>query len=151
MERFDRASANALTGLAESAPSPKTNGHSHANDVQVKRGVKKEDSQISNGASTPVRSEEDEGEDKPPKKKAKRKQDDDAKLAAKLQAEENARTRSTRGGATKKNSGVKKSAPKKRKSAAKIKKADDSDVELGSDGEPKEVVRKGGFHVSLYN
>jgi len=147
MERFDRASANALAGPAQTAPPPKTNGHSHANDVQVKREVKREESQISNGASTPVKEEEeDEDEDKPPKKKAKRKQDDDAKLAAKLQAEENARTRSTRGGATKKNTGVKKSAPKKRKSAAKIKKADDSDVELGSDGEPKEIVRKGGFH-----
>lgn len=42
-----------------------------------------------------------------------------------------------------------KTTAKRKKSAAKIKAADDSDMELNSDGEKKVVERKGGFHVSL--
>lgn len=134
MARFDRASALAESIFLRADPK---------DTHQVKTEVKREESQ--NSAETEVKGESDE-DDSPPKKKVKRKQDDDAKLAAKLQAQENTRIRSTRGAATKK-SVVKKSTPRKKKSAVKVKKADDSDVELNSDGEPKEVVRKGGFHV----
>jgi hypothetical protein len=136
MERFDEASKD--TPEASTSPSA-TNGHS-------KTEVSDEDSQN----SSPKRElGESDGDTSPPKKKAKReKQDDDAKLAAKLQAQENSRTRSTRGAGTKRGAAVKKSTPKKKKSSAKVKATDDSDVELNSDGEPKEVVRKGGFHVS---
>jgi chromatin remodeling complex protein RSC6 len=93
----------------------------------------------------------DSDEISPPKKKRKQtsKPDSDAKLAAMLQAQENSRTRSTRGGGSKK---VIKKTPKKprKKSEKKVKAEDDSEVEVGSDGEVKEKVRKGGFH-KLYH
>ncbi|KAH8815470.1 SWIB/MDM2 domain-containing protein [Xylogone sp. PMI_703] len=91
-------------------------------------------------------SDEEDGQNKDISPKKKRKAEmDDAKLAAMLQAQENNRARPTRGGVNKKAVVMRKKAPKK-KSAAKVKSADDSDLELGSDGEPKEVSRKGGFH-----
>jgi upstream activation factor subunit UAF30 len=66
-----------------------------------------------------------------------------------LQAQENSRTRSTRGGGNKK---VVKKTPKKprKKSEKKVRAEDDSEVEVGSDGEVKEKIRKGGFH-KLYH
>ncbi|KAM3086555.1 hypothetical protein ACMFMG_000686 [Clarireedia jacksonii] len=138
MERFDEASKD--TPEASTSPSA-TNGHSKTED-------KDEDSQNS---SPKHEDGESDGYTSPPKKKAKReKHDDDAKLAAMLQAQENSRTRSTRGGGTKRGAAVKKSTPKKKKSSAKVKATDDSDVELNSDGEPKEVVRKGGFHKQYH-
>jgi hypothetical protein len=79
---------------------------------------------------------------------AAKKEVDDAKLAAMLQAQENSRTRSTRGGVNKKAT-PKKRKPKK-KSEKKVKADDDSEVELNSDGEVKEKPKKGGFHVSLF-
>jgi upstream activation factor subunit UAF30 len=85
----------------------------------------------------------------PPPKKRK-KLDSDAKLAAKLQAEENSRARPSRNGVNKKPVAARKKSTPKKKSAAKIKADDDSDLELNSDGEKKEVVRKGGFHVSQH-
>lgn len=139
LERFDAVS-NSIPGTSASPPA--TNGH-------VNNGyVKNEGSQT----LTPKREPDGSEEDEKPKKKKQPKQDDDAKLAAILQAQEDSRTRSTRGGGTKRSAGVKKSksTPKKKKSSAKVKAADDSDMELGSDGEPKEVVKKGGFHVSRY-
>jgi hypothetical protein len=73
---------------------------------------------------------------------------DDAKLAAMLQAQENSRARSTRGG----NKKVTKKVTKKprKKSEKKVKADDDSELEVGSDGEVKEKVKKGGFH-KLYH
>jgi chromatin remodeling complex protein RSC6 len=67
-----------------------------------------------------------------------------------LQAQENSRvSRSTRGSGNKK---VVKKTPKKprKKSEKKVKAEDDSDIEVGSDGEVKEKVKKGGFH-KLYH
>jgi upstream activation factor subunit UAF30 len=67
-----------------------------------------------------------------------------------LQAQENSRvSRSTRGGGNKK---VVKKTPKKprKKSEKKVRAEDDSEIEVGSDGEVKEKVRKGGFH-KLYH
>lgn len=80
-----------------------------------------------------------------PKKKRKE-EDSDAKLAALLQAEENGRARTTRG-VTKKPIAARKKPVKK--TPAKVKADDGTDVELKSDGEKKEAVRKGGFHVSF--
>jgi len=114
--------------------------------------VKSETPRSSRDTSTPIPSKEEEEEDediKPPKKKRKRaKELDDAKLAAMLQAQENSRARSTRAGVNKKGSAAKKKTLRK-KSEKKVKADDDSDLELGSDGEVKEKVRKGGFHVSI--
>ncbi|KAI9640902.1 hypothetical protein NHQ30_010743 [Ciborinia camelliae] len=134
LERFDEVSKH-TRGVSASPPA--TNGH-------VKNEyVKDEESQ------NPLKRESDasDGDEKPKKRK---KPDNDAKLAALLQAQENSKTRSTRGGGTKRSAGVKKSAPKKKKSSAKVKVADDSDMELGPDGEPKEVVKKGGFHKQYH-
>lgn len=82
------------------------------------------------------------GDEEAPRKKQKREvstEDEDAKLAAKLQAQENnlARTRATRGGTT---------ATKKRKAPRKksAKKVDDSDGE-GSDGAAPKRKAGGGF------
>ena len=69
-----------------------------------------------------------------------------------LQAQENSRARPTRAGVPKKKknaSVVKKKTPRK-KSEKKIKADDDSELEVGSDGEVKEKVKKGGFHVRVY-
>ncbi|KAL8770773.1 MAG: hypothetical protein Q9209_003640 [Squamulea sp. 1 TL-2023] len=82
----------------------------------------------------------------PPKKKRKRTPvDDDAAFAAKLQAEENVRARPTRGGASKKAVPIKKKKTPKKKTAARVGAADDSD--LDTDAAEKKVNRNGGFHV----
>jgi hypothetical protein len=82
-------------------------------------------------------------------------EDADAAFAARLQAEENGRARTTRGGTkggsavgSKKGSPAKQGKSKKRKSKSKAKV--DSGEESDADGEPKEEKeRKGGFHVGL--
>ncbi|KAH7027238.1 DEK C terminal domain-containing protein [Microdochium trichocladiopsis] len=83
----------------------------------------------------------------PPKKKQRKErsvdtEDADAKLAAMLQAEENARSRATRGGGAKSKPVKKKAAPRK-KSAKRVGPDDDSDVD-GSDAPPKRKAG-GGF------
>lgn len=83
----------------------------------------------------------------PPKKKKKIDHDSDAAYAAKLQAQENSRIRSTRGGGPKVTLAKKKKAPKK-KTSTKVKAEDDSDLEgSGSEAKEKKVNRTGGFHV----
>ena len=83
----------------------------------------------------------------PRKKKRKRSpEDEDAAFAAKLQAEENGRARSTRGGGPKKPALVKKKKTPKKKTADRVDAADDSD--LDSEMAEKKVNRSGGFHVS---
>ncbi|KAL9124491.1 MAG: hypothetical protein Q9217_006179 [Psora testacea] len=82
-----------------------------------------------------------------PKKKRKVEHDSDAAYAAKLQAMENSRMRSTRGGGPKKANIVKKKSPKK-KSTGRVKAEDDSDLEgSGSEVKEKKVNRSTGFHV----
>ena len=108
--------------------------------------------------ATKHKSEEDDEDlsevrDSPASKKKKRKveYDSDAAFAAKLQAQENGRIRSTRGGGPKAPAVKKKKSPKK-KTSSKVKAEDDSDLD-GSDGaKEKKVNRSGGFHVysSLY-
>ncbi len=110
---------------------------------ESKNGHKRQASDSSPGA-------DDSEVDKTPPPKKRKQPDSDAKLAAKLQAEENSRARPSRGSVSKKPTVVRKKATPKKKSAAKIKGEDDSDVELNSDGERKDVVRKGGFHVRLH-
>jgi upstream activation factor subunit UAF30 len=83
-----------------------------------------------------------------PKKKHKKRmsvEDADAAYAARLQAEENGRARSTRGGGAKRKPMIKKEK-KKRKSQNRVGSDDDSDAE----GSPKKGVnRNSGFHVNL--
>jgi hypothetical protein len=150
MERFDN--------LSKTTPPASSDDATQNGRPQVNGNVKQEDgtagkastSDSSPGVPTPQTADDDTDADvAPPPKKRKREQDEDAKLAAKLQAEENCRARPSRGSVSKKPVVARKKSTPKKKSAAKIKKDDDSDIELGSDGEPKEKVRKGGFHVSL--
>lgn len=84
----------------------------------------------------------------PPKKKKKVERDSDAAYAAKLQAQENARTRTTRGGGPKPPPVKKNKKTPKKKTAAKVKAEDDSEID-GSGSDVKEKVRTGGFHASL--
>ena len=154
MERFDYASSStaAVPPPPTSAPESHTNGHS--TPVETKPKSKSETPTSYSATPEPDEDEEDSDVVSPPKKKRKPAKpiDNDAKFAAMLQAQENSRARATRGGndkrriAKKSGTRVKK---EKRKSAAKIKKDDDSDLELGSDGEMREKVKKGGFHVSV--
>lgn len=139
LERFDAANEAAATPPTSTEP----NGHSSpppAKKAKKETKVKKEES------------DENDDEDGPSPKK-KRKKDkgemDDAELAAMLQAQENGRSRATRGGGMKRKAPVKKRAPKK-KSADKIKADEDSELELNSDGEVKEKPKKGGFHKQYH-
>lgn len=92
----------------------------------------------------------------PPKKKVKKSGGlSDAELAARLQAEENSRARTSRsGGVGSGGSGSGKKArstpvkKSKKKSAARITGSDDSDVDTG---EEKPVKRNGAFHVRRPN
>ena len=84
----------------------------------------------------------------PPKKKKKTERDSDAAFAARLQAEENARTRLTRGGGPKAQTVKKNKKTPKKKTSAKVKVDDDSDVD-GSGSDAKGKARNGPFHASL--
>ena len=154
MDRFDHASSSAAVLPLSSAPEPHVNGHSSP----TKPKMKYEPTHVKSETPHTTAAEDDYDDSdvvSPPKKKRKQAipVDDDAKLAAMLQAQENSRARPTRGGNEKKrvvkNPGARIKKEKKKKSANKIKRDDDSDLELDSDGEVKEKVKKGGFHVGL--
>jgi chromatin remodeling complex protein RSC6 len=166
LERFDHAQniSSAPIPTTEASPkpvpaaAPTTNGHAIKTASKVKRESTPSATTSSPSISTPSasvpKSESDSDSEviSPPKKKRKaNKEVDDAKLAAMLQAQENSRARSTRGGGNKKvNKVAKKPRKKREKSAKKIKADDDSEVELGSDGEVKQKEKKGGFHKQYH-
>lgn len=152
MARFDKfmAEKNAVTQVnghpattkQESSESPRAKQEETPPDSIESHKRVSEDDELSDVPNTP-----------PPKKKRKVEHfvDADAAFAAKLQAEENSRARSTRGGANRKNITIKKKkrSPKK-KTSDKIKAEDDSDLQdSGSEVTEKKVNRSGGFHVSL--
>ncbi|KAI9850562.1 MAG: hypothetical protein M1838_005412 [Thelocarpon superellum] len=158
MARFDKFNAekNQTTPSLshESASEALANGHDTKSDesepVQQasppESGIKRQDSDpeaMSDVIDVPV---------KPKTKKRKvEEEEDDAIIAARLQAEEYTRARSTRGGATKKTGPIRK---KKKKvsvtSLPRLKGDDDSDLESGSGAEKKRKVnRSGGFHKPL--
>ena len=144
MARFDIFSAKSV---------PHTNGHPPTtNGVFDENAAPKPHSPSPVSKKRPKEEMEDMSDvkDSPvPKKKKKVDNDGDAAFAARLQAQENARMRATRGGGPKKISPVKKKTPKK-KTAAKVKAEDDSDLdESGSEVKERKVNRSGGFHVSL--
>ncbi|KAL2046167.1 hypothetical protein N7G274_001614 [Stereocaulon virgatum] len=85
----------------------------------------------------------------PKKKKRKIEYDSDAVYAAKLQAQENGRIRSTRGGGPKPAAAKKKKTPKK-KTSAKVKAEDDSDLDGSDETKERKVNRSGGFHKELW-
>jgi hypothetical protein len=162
MERFDLANkaVDVPVPSTETAPpaTNSTNGY-HTPSADSSKPKTESGSPSSLFVSTPVKDEDSDSDsdvinDEPPKKKRKslgsgsvKKEVDDAKLAARLQAQENSRARPTRRGAT--TPKRKRPVVKKKKSEKKVKDEDESDM-VGSDGEVKEKVRKGGFHVSFF-
>ncbi len=144
LERFDHAS-NLDAEPIPTTEAPNTNGHT----------IKSEPKPSTKRTTPSSGSAESDDEDiSPPKKKRKTPKseplDNDAKLAKMLQEQENRTARATRVGANKK---VVKKGPKKprKKSEKKVKADDDSELdEVGSDGEVKEKLKKGGFH-KLYH
>ena len=145
MARFDKF-------IAEQNAPPQTNGHAASSPEKSPPSTPtvKSDSPANSKKHKHEFDEEDLSEvidDPKPKKKRKVEQDSDAAYAAKLQAMENSRMRSTRGGGAKSSRPIKRKIPKK-KSAGRIRAEDDSDVEVsGSDVKEKKVNRNTGFHV----
>jgi hypothetical protein len=146
MARFDKFDAE------RKKSGPQTNGHTatvksessaspvaeeaHIPAPRKNKQVEEDEDELSDVRDSPV-----------PKKKRKVEHDSDAAYAAKLQAQENGRVRSTRGGGSKPTSAKKKKVPKK-KTSAKVKAEDDSELEgSGSEVKEKKVNRTGGFHV----
>lgn len=150
MARFDKF-------MAEKNSAPKTNGHT--SKVKSEPSESPDDAIKASASPPPKTKTKHESDDEDlssapsepsPKKKRKVEKfvDEDAAFAAKLQAEENIRARPTRNGVNKKTPVKKKSRPKK-KTAAKIKNEDDSDIgDSGSATAEKNVNRSGAFHVS---
>ena len=165
MARFDKAMAErdekeneVKTEAGIKTEPPQTNGHDTTTATASPERTSAStpaDTPQSPPSSTKHKHESDEEElseviDSPkPKKKRKVEPDSDAAYAARLQAMENSRMRSTRGGGPKAAKPVKKKTPKK-KSAGKVKAEDDSELEgSGSEVKEKKVNRNTGFHVSL--
>ena len=140
MERFDifNARQQKKSVEQEAVPEPKqTNGfHAPKSPTPDKSSVKREaPSDTLSEATNPS----------PPKKQKHKTVDEDADaaFAAKLQAEENKRSRSTRGGNARKAAPVKKRTPKK-KTPAKIRGSDESELDdSGAEKKPKNT----GFNV----
>ncbi|KAI0021711.1 hypothetical protein F4780DRAFT_277025 [Xylariomycetidae sp. FL0641] len=137
-ERFDAVSS--------AAPPPATTGP-HTDSASPDG--------LANGHTDGVKDEDDLNGDEikvsvqPPKKKPRKEkstdaEDADAKLAARLQAEENQRTRATRGGGSKPAPKKKKAAPRK-KSEKRVRPEDDSDIEGSEASSPKKRKAGGGF------
>lgn len=149
LERFDvfaeRAGANEEPAQSVEAVPPTTNGHhTHTRDVST----------VGSNTVSPMKREaksevlSDMIEDAPPKKKRKSMSaEDDAALAARLQAEEDNRSRPTRG-APRRAAPLKKKKTPKKKSLKKIKdnSDDDGDDSTASADKP---VRNTGFHKPL--
>ncbi|KAI1335965.1 hypothetical protein F5Y15DRAFT_221490 [Xylariaceae sp. FL0016] len=132
-ERFDAASSSAppppSTAAKSESASPSANGYVNGHDTADASG---DEIKVSVA---------------PPKKKQRKEkpagEDADAKLAAMLQAQENSRTRATRGGGAKPAVKKKKAAPKK-KSEKRVRPEDDSDLETDASS-PKKRKAGGGF------
>lgn len=140
-------------------PVPTTNGsplnHTSTNNGVVPEPVVNASPAKSNKRQSPSEDDDDlsDIQETPSPKKMKRtpKKETDEEIAKRMQAELNAGAgRSTRGGGTARKKAVAKKDKKstKNKSAARIKAADDSDLDSGDDSSPKpEKERTGGFHV----
>lgn len=148
MDRFDKAQAkeqeNGTMGVVE--PAPTVNGAAHAEASPPGSSYKRKE-----------RHEEDEDDmsevedSSPAPKKVKKSNggvESDEKMAARLQAELNAQSRSTRGGGSTKRKPVKKEKKTKTKKKSKAKVGSDDDSEVEGEEKP-EKEKKGGFHVSL--
>ncbi|CAF9908586.1 MAG: hypothetical protein ALECFALPRED_004684 [Alectoria fallacina] len=129
------------TAKEGSLASRQTNGHA---TVKENSPVSSEPSRKAIPQSPKKHKQESDEEERsdvkgspPPKKKKKVERDSDAAYAAKLQAQENARTRSTRGGGPKVPPMKRNKKSPKKKTSAKVKAEDDSDID-GSGSDVKE-------------
>lgn len=159
MKRFDKFNER------DGAPDPEAAGAIPSVEAPTTNGTKAittaNTSENGSESVSKKRTPDDESalselEQSPPKKKQKKSkivEDADAAFAAKLQAEENlrSRARSTRGGNTKKRTALPKKKKEKKKSSNKVKDEDDSDIGSGSGSEKKSPKRTGGFHVGPLN
>lgn len=149
MQRFDRFNSGATAASEPREPIPTVeNGVKGAKPIHGDTPSEASDKKRSPDSASALSEFDDSGPAKKKAKKSKTAEDEDAAFAARLQAEENARTRPTRGGNTRKKAPVPKKKTKK-KSSTKVRDDDDSDVGSGSGGEKKSPSRKGGFHVRL--
>ncbi|KAF2657294.1 SWIB-domain-containing protein [Lophiostoma macrostomum CBS 122681] len=154
LARFDKFN-NAQNG-SEQPTKPIPTVEPHTNGTKAYHADSSEDvsASVSKKRTPDDESALSELDNSPPKKKVKKSktvEDEDAAYAAKLQAELNAasRSRSTRGGNTKKRAPAPKKKKEKKKSANKVKDEDDSDLASGSGADKKEVKRTGGFHKPM--
>lgn len=144
LERFDIFNARQQEEEArteqDTNPAPTTNGYhapSPKSPTPTKSPAKRQ---------APEETVSDVIDESPPKKMRKEASvDADAVLAARLQAEEDKRARPTRGGSSRKAAPVKKKTPKK-KTAARIRGSDESDVE---DSQSEKKPKNTGFNVSM--
>ncbi|KAA8643664.1 hypothetical protein EYZ11_003395 [Aspergillus tanneri] len=150
MERFDIfAEQGGLGASPEEATARSTNGHGNDQDsLTPAEPSSPAQSSLSQKRQADSEERSDQSSKTPPAKKKKQDNDVDADaiFAAKLQAEENMRARTTRGSSTRRAPPTKKKT--KTKTSKKIKAEDDSDLESGSDS-GKKVNRSGGFHKPL--
>jgi upstream activation factor subunit UAF30 len=127
LQRFDIFTAREAAENA-AMPSTKTNGATNSN------GKRTSPSDSSTASPSPKK-----------RKPGQSVQETDAAYAARLQAEENGRARSTRGAGTKRKAPSKKEKRKKKKSKTVVGTDDDSDA-----GTPEEkVIKNTGFHVGF--
>ncbi|KAL8928224.1 MAG: hypothetical protein Q9208_001934 [Pyrenodesmia sp. 3 TL-2023] len=149
MARFDKF-------MAEQDAPPQTNGHveegkqeSSGSPETIQPSTSPRSTRLQQVQSVEADESSEIVDIATPKKKRKRSPvDKDAAFAAKLQAEENGRSRSTRAGGPKKAPPVKKRKTPKKKTADRIDAADDSDME--QEKVEKKVNRSGGFHVGYH-
>jgi upstream activation factor subunit UAF30 len=144
LERFDIFNARQQQPESKTdevtTPAPTTNGF-HAPSPEPAAAVK---SPVKREATSETVSDVVNGS--PPKKRRKEPSvDADAALAAKLQAEEDKRARPTRGGSSRKSAPVKKKTPKK-KTAARVRGSDESDVD---DSSTEKKPKNTGFNVGI--
>ncbi|KAF3483747.1 SWIB/MDM2 domain-containing protein [Arthroderma uncinatum] len=140
MERFDMFAEQSNVATAEPEPSkPVANGHgcSSPSPPQKRSADPEGVPEITDSSPPPVKKRKDDVVDS------------DAAFAAKLQAEENLRARTTRGANSRKTGVTKKKRKSTSKTAKRVKASDDSDVDGSGVENKKEVNRTGGFHKPM--
>ncbi|EFE34206.1 uncharacterized protein ARB_07157 [Trichophyton benhamiae CBS 112371] len=140
MERFDmfaeQSNAVAVQPPPVTSSVPVANGNSLPSPPQKRSADPEGIPDVTDSSPPPVKKRKDDVVDS------------DAAYAAKLQAEENLRARTTRGANSRKTGVVKKKRKNTSKTAKKVKASDDSDVDGSAAESKKEVNRTGGFHLS---
>lgn len=139
MERFDmfaeQSNAVAVQPQPVTSSVPVANGNSLPSPPQKRSADPEGIPDVTDSSPPPVKKRKDDVVDS------------DAAYAAKLQAEENLRARTTRGANSRKTGVVKKKRKNTSKTTKKVKASDDSDVDGSAAENKKEVNRTGGFHV----